>query len=469
MTTRKASRRKTAAKAPPSAGLRASGRRNHLHVASRIFNTPLLIDPRKLAAIVAGMRDQMNVAIELPAEADFVRQPMAFDPSWDDFDYDDWMTVTEGVAVLHIDGTLVHKGSWLGTYSGLISYDGISEQLARVRERHQAGEIGALLLNMHTHGGEVAGCFDLVDELAAMRGSMPIWAIVADAACSAGYAIASAADEIIVTQAGYGGSIGVVYTHYDYTGYAEKQGIAVTHIYAGKEKILGSPFKELSDSDKAKLQAEIDDLYEIFVKKVATNRGMSEQAVRATEAGVFYGSKLVAQGLADRVGAPREVLAELQARIKSPGASTSRQFNTQELTMTTTAKTTAANEAPAITAEHVDAARAEGKAEGLKEGTAKGASDERVRIKAILTSAEAEGRKDLAHHLAFETDTSAEAAVALLGKAPKAEAKSAANALEQAMAAAGKTGVGAEASTDAPPVRINANAIYEQRRKAAGH
>jgi hypothetical protein len=43
-----------------------------------------------------------------------------------------------------------------------------------------------------------------------------------------------------------------------------------------------------------------------------------------------------------------------------------------------------------------------------------------TRAKAILDHADAKGREDLARHLAFDTEMSAEAAVAMLGKAPKA-------------------------------------------------
>lgn len=47
-----------------------------------------------------------------------------------------------------------------------------------------------------------------------------------------------------------------------------------------------------------------------------------------------------------------------------------------------------------------------------------------VRALAILGHADAKGREDLAHHLAFESEMSADAAVAMLGKAPKGADKS---------------------------------------------
>lgn len=70
-------------------------------------------------------------------------------------------------------------------------------------------------------------------------------------------------------------------------------------------------------------------------------------------------------------------------------------------------------------------------AEGEKAGVVKAGNDaakitteavtkERGRAKSILGHADAKGREDLAHHLAFETDMSSDAAVAMLAKAPKA-------------------------------------------------
>ncbi|MDQ0472809.1 hypothetical protein [Labrys wisconsinensis] len=81
----------------------------------------------------------------------------------------------------------------------------------------------------------------------------------------------------------------------------------------------------------------------------------------------------------------------------------------------------AAPPAPAMaSAQAIEAARAE----GHKAGLAAGASAERARGKAILGSDAAKSRRELAEHLAFETELSVEAAAAILVKAPE-EAKGA--------------------------------------------
>lgn len=75
---------------------------------------------------------------------------------------------------------------------------------------------------------------------------------------------------------------------------------------------------------------------------------------------------------------------------------------------------------PEATAADLEQAKAAAHAEGKKEG----ATAERARVKGILASEEATERGSLAAHLAFDTDMSVEASVALLSKSAK-EAKAA--------------------------------------------
>ncbi len=62
------------------------------------------------------------------------------------------------------------------------------------------------------------------------------------------------------------------------------------------------------------------------------------------------------------------------------------------------------------------------KADDTAADLAKATADAKNRIKAIMAAPEAEGRKDLAEHFAYDTEMTAEAAVAALAKAPKAAA-----------------------------------------------
>ena len=104
-----------------------------------------------------------------------------------------------------------------------------------------------------------------------------------------------------------------------------KDGISYTAVYAGGHKNDLSPHEPLSPQASTVLQTEVDRLYAIFVNQVATMRGLDADAVRATEAGLFYGEQAVAAGLADAVLPLDQVLTEFaealasQRRLVQPG------------------------------------------------------------------------------------------------------------------------------------------------------
>ncbi|NVP56081.1 head maturation protease, ClpP-related [Mycoplana rhizolycopersici] len=108
-------------------------------------------------------------------------------------------------------------------------------------------------------------------------------------------------------------------------------------------------------------------------------------------------------------------------------------------------------------------------AKALADATAKAQADTKARIKAITTSEEATGREALASHFAYETDMTAEAAVAALKAAPQASAGNGAGESYEArrLAASALAQPGGE-KTAAPSVaaKLNPTAIFNARRNA---
>jgi capsid assembly protease len=205
----------------------------------------------------------------------------------------------EGVAIIPVAGILMHGSSWLfGT-----GYDDIRASFNRALVDPK---VEAIVLHVDSPGGEVAGCFDLVEAVYAARDIKPIWAILDETAYSAAYALASASDFIVVPRTGGTGSIGVVAMHVDMTAALEQSGLKVTTVQSGARKAEQYPTTPLSDDARARMQADIDQLGEMFVELVARNRGLSPDAVRDTEAGTFLGAAGVDAGLADVIASPQE-------------------------------------------------------------------------------------------------------------------------------------------------------------------
>ena len=123
--------------------------------------------------------------------------------------------VVDGIAVIEISGVLIHRGGWIGQSSGQTSYEGIA---AQVEAAASDPSVRGLALEIDSFGGEVAGVFDLADRIRALRATKPVWAFVAEHAFSAGYALASQADRILLPRTGALGSIDVVVMHADLSG-----------------------------------------------------------------------------------------------------------------------------------------------------------------------------------------------------------------------------------------------------------
>src|SRR5258708_31500551 len=89
------------------------------------------------------------------------------------------------------------------------------EMAANFKRALDDNRVEAICLQINSPGGEVAGLFDLVDNIYSARGGKPIYAIVDDMACLAAYGIASAAGRICFPRTGGVGSVGVIAMHID--------------------------------------------------------------------------------------------------------------------------------------------------------------------------------------------------------------------------------------------------------------
>ncbi|WP_225548140.1 S49 family peptidase [Chromobacterium violaceum] len=284
---------------------------NYPHLAQRLFNVPLAITPQKAEVVMAALADRFGLARLFHADGRVV----ALD-SWDGDVGAPAETkpyqVVAGVAVIPVSGTLVQKLGTMQPYSGMTGYDGIRANLSLALADDS---VHGIVFDIDSPGGEVAGCFDLADAIYSARGEKPIWSILTENAYSAAYALASATDRIIVPRTGGTGSVGVICMHVDMSKALGAAGVNVTIIHYGDKKANGSDVRPLSSEALADIQADVDEMGELFVDTVARNRGLSARAVRSTQAGTFMGSAGVKVGFADAVMAPDAAFRALLAKL----------------------------------------------------------------------------------------------------------------------------------------------------------
>ena len=272
------------------------------HLAARLFAAPLLIHRPKLDVILAVLGSRIGVT-DLAAPSGFVL-PERVTPV---------ATSNSGqIAVIPIHGTLVRRTVGLEADSGLTSYTTIASQLDAALANPNAA---AILLDIDSPGGESGGVFDLADRIRAAAAVKPVWAVANDMAFSAAYALASAASRIVVSRTGGVGSIGVIAMHVDQSVKDAQDGVRYTAVFAGDRKNDLNPHAPMSSEAHAFLQGEVNRIYALFAETVAKHRGISNDAVRATEAGLFFGQEAVAAGLADAVGTFDDALLQLTDAI----------------------------------------------------------------------------------------------------------------------------------------------------------
>lgn len=294
------------------------------HVSLRIFGVPLIVDAGKAAAILAGLGGRITgddleiIGVEAVNHVAFANgrpsQQLGVlgDPLGRRMEMsgkgDQILQRIGSVGVIGVEGTLIHKGKYIGASSGETSYEGIQTQVSRAISDPS---IRAAVFEVDSFGGEAAGAFDTAELISELSAKKPTIAILTDFALSGGYLLASAARQIVIPETGAAGSIGVIALHADFSQKLASQGVKVTVISSGAHKADGHPASPLSPEVLSKMQGDLDKSRDLFATAVGRYRGsrLDKSAALATEADSYRGADAVAAGLADVVARPSEAFA----------------------------------------------------------------------------------------------------------------------------------------------------------------
>ena len=353
--------------------------------------------------------------------------------------------VADGILQIPVKGVLLHNFPYQ-LYDWATGYAYIWEAFKRGCADFAIGQIKGIALVGDSPGGYVAECWDTVDKMVALKEQVdvPVAGFAHESAYSAAYGvIGGVADKghVTVSRTGGVGSIGTFTTHIDRSGALGQAGLKVTFIASDPSKVEGNSSEPLSDDAKARIQARIDELNDIFVAAVARSRGLEESFIRETlKAYCFTATQATSNGLADHIGSLEDATSAFADFLDEP----SETDGDEQMTTPVTAVDQAA----------LDQARADGAAEATAAAQA--------RIGAILSSEEATGREALARHFAFDTQMSADDAVAALKVAPKTQAAAPVVETEE-----GKTF--SQAMDESPNPDVGANAAAAEAAEAAAN
>lgn len=269
----------------------------YTHLASLVFNKPLLVTQDYAETIAVVLADRLDLNVE---GMSIKNDPRDARPTSNE----------KGIAVIPIVGSMSHRTSGMEAMSGMQSYASLQQKF---EQAFNDPNVTSILMDIDSPGGSVAGAFDFRDYLMENKGRKPMYALARDNMCSAAYLIGSTADKLYATQTARVGSIGVIAMHTDMSEKNKKDGIKPTFITAGDFKAAGNPHEKLEGAHLDYIQESVNQSYEMFIDAVADARGLDKKAIRDTQARVYGGKEAVKIGLADGIRTYESVLKEMSA------------------------------------------------------------------------------------------------------------------------------------------------------------
>jgi ClpP class serine protease len=211
--------------------------------------------------------------------------------------------VRGNTAIISVYGPIFRRANLFTEMSGASSIEMLALDF---QEAIDSPNITSIILDMDTPGGMVSGTSEFADQIRASR--KPVIAYVGNLAASAGYWIASAARTIVMNKTAQVGSIGVVSSMY------VDDDDTLVEIVSTQ-----SPNKRpdvRSEEGRSQVQRNTDELAQIFIDTVASNRKVTSEKVAADfgKGGLLIGASAVNAGMADRIGSLESLLEQLNRK-----------------------------------------------------------------------------------------------------------------------------------------------------------
>jgi ClpP class serine protease len=285
------------------------------NVMQRLFNQPLALHPGYAAMVVAALHGRLGVDL-LQMDGGPVH-------------YQDQEVITRGGALdREALRVLAGKGKKKAEIKGERRKGRVFDDDENVAiipvegsliAAQQDTDIRGIWMPYDSGGGDIAGLFPLVDLISKMSvrngGRKPIYAMISDYCYSAAYALASAADQVLIPETGGAGSVGVITMHADLSEAYKMKGINVTVIRSGERKAKPNSMEPIEQVDLDRIQDQIDKIRDMFAGRVARDRGIAKLRVLKTEAVDYMGEEAKAIGFVDRVANDHQGWELLQRAI----------------------------------------------------------------------------------------------------------------------------------------------------------
>lgn len=207
------------------------------------------------------------------------------------------------IALIRIEGTIMPP------FTGRV--------LKAIKQAKEDSSVKGVVLAINSPGGLVTDSHQIYHRLKELSETKPIVVSMGSMAASGGYYVAMGAGEkakIFAEPTTWTGSIGVIIPHYEVTELAEKAGVRAVPLKTGEFKDALSPFRELTERERAVWDEIMNQSFERFLEVIDQNRkNLDIEQLRKLATGQIYTAKDArTNGLIDEIGYEEDAINELK-------------------------------------------------------------------------------------------------------------------------------------------------------------
>jgi protease-4 len=189
--------------------------------------------------------------------------------------------------------------------------------VAALRALAADDSVKAVVLRIDSGGGSAQASELIWATIAQLKAKKPVIVSMSDVAASGGYYIAAGATKIFAQANTLTGSIGVVGGHIAPANALTKLGVNTFPMGRGKHATLFASLDKWNADEKALIQRHMEQVYTVFVSRVAAGRKLTAEQVQPIAQGrVWTGAKAKELGLVDEIGGLDAAVAEARKLAK---------------------------------------------------------------------------------------------------------------------------------------------------------
>jgi len=214
------------------------------------------------------------------------------------------------VAVIELKGEISSDEGFLGSSASA------SDIVSLIKRADEDPSIRGILLEVNSGGGSVVASKEIVNAL--RNAKKPKLAYISDVGASGAYYAAAACNYVMADEDSLTGSIGAISIVLNFNELMKKYGVKAEVFKSGEHKDIGSPFREMSASEREIMDKIVKQAWGNFRDKILEFRGKKLDKSRLNEifdGRIVTGKQALSYGLIDATGSEQDAVKKLGEMI----------------------------------------------------------------------------------------------------------------------------------------------------------